>query len=146
MALEFLPLLFLSLAPGGIILLTAKIRMDIAEWLFLSAALSLGLLTLLLTLVQDFLPLTITTISASLVVLILSLLAWKPLLFRHSKGRFQLPKAQRHHLLLTIPALISVLSWSTAYTVQSIDMGWHAFWAQQVVSTGHLPNYYLIDR
>lgn len=118
--------------------------MDIVEWLFLSCALGLGLMVGIGAAVQDIVPLTIPTLAISF-ALFFTMIFLVRVKMLDNGFRVVLPETKRIHALLIIPLLISFFVWRSAYGIHSIDMGWHAFWSQQVSNQGHLPNYSLIE-
>jgi len=145
MVFEIILPLIISFLPGGLLLLVARIRLDIIEWLFLSAALSLVTLTVVGVAIQDVLPLTFTTIMIAYLIFFAILLRTRGHLYTNASHRVAFPEMRAAHLLMIIPLALSFLAWRTAYGIASIDMGWHAFWAQQISNTGHLPNYSVIE-
>ena len=145
MVVDIILPLIISLLPGGLLLLVARIRLDIVEWLFLSSAMSIVILTVVGVVTQDVLPLTVTTIGAAYLVFFVILLRTKHHLCPGSSRKIAVPEIRATHLLMIIPLALSFMAWRTAYGISSIDMGWHAFWAQQVSNTGLLPNYSIIE-
>ncbi len=145
MVVDIILPLIISLLPGGLLLLVARIRLDIVEWLFLSSSMSIVILTVVGVATQDVLPLTVTTIGAAYLVFFVILLRTKHHLCPGSSRKIALPEIRATHLLMIIPLALSFMAWRTAYGIASIDMGWHAFWAQQISNTGLLPNYSIIE-
>src|SRR3989442_7735715 len=94
MVVDIILPLIISLLPGGLLLLVARIRLDIVEWLFLSSAMSIVILTVVGVATQDILPLTITTIGAAYLVFFVILLRTKHHLYPGSSRRIALPEIQ----------------------------------------------------
>ena len=137
------PAILVATVPGAIILSLAKTRFDAIEWISLSLALSLGFMVSISVLTQFVTRLDQVSVAATFLGACFFLVLMGRFTGIHLKD--SIPEVKRHHVLFLVPIGLSLYYWHSAFGIHSIDMGWHGFWAQQVIDTGHLPNYAILE-
>jgi hypothetical protein len=146
-----IPLLFFL--PGFSVISNLELKCaGFGDKLLLSVAVSLGLIPLFFV-VLDWFGLI------NLLVVVLTFLAFSfaflALCFYNGKGFFNWRALSKNtflkrqsivllSLFFVVFAMASV-NWSSALGVHSIDIGAHIFWSQEILNTGHLPVYTIIE-